>query len=105
MFQPEPAHAALLNWFATNQENLPWRHDRDPYRVWLSEAMLQQTQVATVTPYFERFLREFPDFAALAAAPLDRVLKAWEGLGYYSRARNLHQAAKVVVAQYGGRMP
>lgn len=105
MFQLESAQAALLDWFGSNQEDLPWRNGRDPYRVWLSETMLQQTQVDTVIPYFERFLRELPDIPSLASAPLDRVLKLWEGLGYYSRARNLHHAAQIVVEQYGGRLP
>ena len=105
VFQAAQAHTALLAWFAANQADLPWRRDRSPYRVWLSEAMLQQTQVETVIPYFERFLDEFPDIQALAAAPLDRVLKAWEGLGYYSRARNLHRAAKVVVEEHAGLIP
>ncbi|MBX7213687.1 MAG: A/G-specific adenine glycosylase [Thermoflexales bacterium] len=95
----------LLAWFEANRRDLPWRREpRDPYAVWMSEAMLQQTQVATVMPYFERWMRRFPDVRALAAAPLDDVLKAWEGLGYYARARNLHRAAQTIVAQ-GGRLP
>jgi A/G-specific adenine glycosylase len=97
--------AALLAWYDGAHADLPWRRSRDPYRVWLSEIMLQQTQVATVIPYFERFLTRFPSVAALAAAPLDDVLKSWEGLGYYSRARNLHRAAQRVSAQYGGQFP
>lgn len=84
---------------------LPWQQSRDPYRVWLSEIMLQQTQVATVLGYYERFLQRFPDVAALAAAPLDDVLSLWSGLGYYSRARNLHRCAQAVVALHGGRFP
>lgn len=95
----------LLRWYRRSQRAMPWRSDPSPYRVWLSEIMLQQTQVRTVIPYYERFLRRFPDVAALAAAPLDAVLKAWEGLGYYSRARNLHHAARVVVARHGGCIP
>jgi A/G-specific adenine glycosylase len=84
---------------------LPWQKTRDPYRVWLSEIMLQQTQVATVLGYYDRFLQRFPDIAALAAAPLDDVLAEWSGLGYYSRARNLHRCAQTVVSQHGGEFP
>src|SRR5258706_41820 len=86
--------ADLLAWYDRAAADLPWRRTRDPYQIWLSEIMLQQTQVATVIPYFERFLADFPTVEALAAVPLDRVLKRWEGLGYYSRARNLHRAAQ-----------
>jgi A/G-specific adenine glycosylase len=96
----------LLAWFAGNKRALPWRHEpRDPYRVWLSEVMLQQTQVTTVIPYFERWLARFPTLAEFAAAPLDDVLKHWEGLGYYSRARNFHKAAQHVMQEHGGRIP
>lgn len=98
-------HDALISWFEANRADLPWRRNRDPYHVWLSEVMLQQTQVATVVPYYERFVARFPTVAALAAAPLDDVLKLWEGLGYYSRARNLHRAAQKVVDDYGGEFP
>ena len=87
------------------RHGLPWQHTRDPYRVWLSEIMLQQTQVATVLGYYERFLQRFPDVQALAAAPQDEVLAQWSGLGYYSRARNLHRCAHAVIAQHGGRFP
>ncbi|MFN8899884.1 MAG: A/G-specific adenine glycosylase [Pseudomonadota bacterium] len=87
------------------RHDLPWQRTRDPYRVWLSEVMLQQTQVVTVIAYYERFLARFPDVHALAAAPLDDVLALWSGLGYYSRARNLHRCAQVVVAEHGGRVP
>lgn len=87
------------------RHRLPWQGTRDPYRVWLSEIMLQQTQVATVLDYYARFLQRFPDVQALAAAPLDEVLAAWAGLGYYSRARNLHRCAQQVVAQHGGEFP
>ncbi len=90
----------LLTWYDTAAAALPWRGQHDPYPIWLSEVMLQQTQVATVIPYFERFMAAFPTVQALAAAPLDDVLKLWEGLGYYSRARNLHRAAQMV-AQSG----
>lgn len=96
---------ALLAWIARGRRDLPWRRRRDPYAVWVSEVMLQQTQVATVIPYFERWLTRFPDVAALAAAPLDDVLKAWEGLGYYARGRNLHRASQEIVARHGGRIP
>ncbi len=95
----------LLDWYAGAQRDLPWRHTRDPYRIWVSEVMLQQTQVRTVIPYYQRFLARFPDLAALAAAPLDDVLKLWEGLGYYARARNLHAAARVLVASSGAVVP
>ncbi len=90
--------AALLDWFGEAAVSLPWRDSSDPYRVWLSEIMLQQTQVATVIPYFQRFLDAYPTVQALAAAPLEDVLKRWEGLGYYSRARNLHRAANLIAA-------
>ena len=95
----------LLAWYDANAAALPWRASKDPYRVWLSEIMLQQTQVETVIPYFLRFLDAYPTVEALAAAPLDDVLKRWEGLGYYSRARNLHRAAQTVVAEFAGRFP
>ncbi len=87
------------------RHHLPWQNTRDPYRVWLSEIMLQQTQVSTVLGYYDRFLARFPDVAALAAAPLDDVLTLWAGLGYYSRARNLHACAQAVVALHGGQFP
>ena len=95
----------LLGWYDRHRRDLPWRDEPDPYRVWVSEVMLQQTQVTTVVPYYERFLRRFPTLADLATAPLDDVLKAWEGLGYYARARNLHAAARQVLADCGGRLP
>ncbi len=95
----------LLAWYDAHRAELPWRASRDPYRVWLSEIMLQQTQVETVKPYFLRFVAAFPSVEALAAAPLDEVLKLWEGLGYYSRARNLHRAAQIVARELGGRFP
>jgi A/G-specific adenine glycosylase len=95
----------LLAWFAIHQRELPWRRSCDPYGVWISEIMLQQTQVATVIPYYERFLAAFPDVHALAAAPEHDVLKLWEGLGYYRRARQLHRAARVLVATHGGTFP
>ncbi|MCK6624857.1 MAG: A/G-specific adenine glycosylase [Anaerolineae bacterium] len=95
----------LLTWYHHHQRDLPWRGETDPYRIWISEVMLQQTQVATVIPYYQRFLERFPTLADLAAAPLEAVLKAWEGLGYYARARNLHRAARELVERHGGRFP
>jgi A/G-specific adenine glycosylase len=97
--------SALLAWFRRNARSLPWRKSRDPYAVWVSEIMLQQTQVATVIPYYQRFLKAFPTVADLARAPLERVLKLWSGLGYYRRARHLHQAAKEVVRSFAGAFP
>ena len=96
----------LLAWFERHgRHDLPWQQDPTAYRVWVSEIMLQQTQVATVIPYFERFMRRFPDVEALAAAPLDDVLHHWSGLGYYARARNLHSAARQLVDAHGGAFP
>ena len=95
----------LLSWFRRNARPLPWRLNRDPYRVWVSEVMLQQTQVATVISYFERFLAAFPTIAALANAHEDDVLKLWEGLGYYRRARQLHRAAQVIQREHAGKWP
>ena len=107
MISAEAISAALLAWSdAGNLRDLPWRVEpRDPYAVWVSEVMLQQTQVATVIPYFQRWMARFPTVEALAAADQSDVLKAWEGLGYYIRARNLHKAARRVVAEHGGRLP
>lgn len=96
---------ALMDWYAASRRTLPWRETRDPYLIWVSETMLVQTQVATVVDYFHRFIHAFPDVSALAAADLQEVLKLWEGLGYYSRARNFHKAAKIVVGRHGGRVP
>jgi A/G-specific adenine glycosylase len=87
------------------RHGLPWQNNRDPYAIWLSEVMLQQTQVSAVIPYYERFLERFPSCFALAAAPLDEVMRLWSGLGYYSRARNLHRAARIIVERYGGEFP
>ena len=95
----------LLAWYGRHRRALPWRDAPDPYGVWVSEIMLQQTQVETVTPYYRRWLARFPTVEALAAAPLQEVLSVWEGLGYYSRARNLHRAAQVVVADMAGHLP
>ncbi|WP_092383442.1 A/G-specific adenine glycosylase [Halopseudomonas salegens] len=98
--------AAVLAWFDQHgRKDLPWQQNKTPYRVWLSEIMLQQTQVATVIPYYQRFIAELPTVQALAAAPADQVLHLWTGLGYYSRARNLHRAAQQVVSEYGGDFP
>jgi A/G-specific adenine glycosylase len=94
----------LLEWFRQHKRNLPWR-GASPYAVWVSEIMLQQTQVATVIPYFTRFLERFPTVETLASAPIEEALKYWAGLGYYARARNLHRAAQIVVEQHGGRLP
>src|SRR5262245_61568165 len=95
----------LLRWFARHQRDLPWRCDRDPYRIWVSEVMLQQTQVATVIPYFERFLAAFPAIHDLAAADLQTVLRCWEALGYYRRARDLHKAAQRLIEDHGNSLP
>jgi A/G-specific adenine glycosylase len=100
-----PWHRELVRWFVREQRPMPWRTDPSPYKVWISEIMLQQTQVATVIPYFDRFVAAFPTLEALAAADLQAVLRLWEGLGYYSRARNLHRAARLVMTDYGGRIP
>jgi A/G-specific adenine glycosylase len=96
---------ALLAWYAREKRDLPWRRTRDPYAIWLSETMLQQTRVETVIPYYERFLARFPSVAALADAEPDAVTQLWSGLGYYSRARNLHAAARQLVADHGGALP
>ncbi len=101
----EEAQQRLLTWFERHARNLPWRHERTPYRVWVAEVMLQQTQVDTVRDYYIRFTRHFPTLASLAAASLEEVLKLWEGLGYYSRARALHRAAQQVVEIHGGELP
>ncbi|OGP19113.1 MAG: A/G-specific adenine glycosylase [Deltaproteobacteria bacterium RBG_16_66_15] len=97
--------AALLRWFRTAARPMAWRETRDPYRILVSEIMLQQTRVETVGPYYERFLSKFPDVRTLARSRPDDVLKAWEGLGYYSRARNLHRAAGIIVDRHGARVP
>ncbi|MFQ5697652.1 MAG: A/G-specific adenine glycosylase [Myxococcota bacterium] len=96
---------SLLAWYDRHRRDLPWRRTRDPYRIWLSEAMLQQTRVETVIPYYERFLARFPSVDALARADEQEVLRAWSGLGYYSRARHLHRAAGLVVSEFGGELP
>jgi A/G-specific adenine glycosylase len=95
----------LLKWFARNARDLPWRHTHDPYAIWVSEVMLQQTQVKTVIPYWERWMQAFPEVNSLARAKRERVLKLWEGLGYYRRARSLHAAAHRIVQDHGGQIP
>jgi A/G-specific adenine glycosylase len=107
--QPKPAAGALLAWYDQHRRTLPWRvlpaGTADPYRVWLSEIMLQQTTVQAVKPYFEAFTLRWPGVAQLAAAPVEEIMKMWAGLGYYSRARNLHACAQAVVTRFGGRFP
>ncbi len=97
--------AALLDWFAANARDLPWRRTRDPYAIWVSEIMLQQTQVKTVIPFWNRWLRELPTIEAAAKAPSEKIHKLWEGLGYYTRVRNLQKAAQVIVEKHGGKFP
>jgi A/G-specific adenine glycosylase len=105
-WEPRQFAQHLLDWFALHgRHTLPWQSNPTPYRVWVSEVMLQQTQVATVIPYYARFISRFPDAASLASAPLDEVLHLWTGLGYYARARNLQACAQVLVAQHGGEFP
>ncbi|MFN4280530.1 A/G-specific adenine glycosylase [Thermosynechococcus sp.] len=96
---------ALLEWYQQQGRDLPWRHTRDPYAIWVSEIMLQQTQVGTVIPYYRRWLAAFPTIADLAATDLEAVLKLWQGLGYYARARHLHRAAQQIMANHGGQFP
>nr|WP_213156898.1 A/G-specific adenine glycosylase [Parachlamydia sp. AcF125] len=98
-------HLSLRRWFLEYKRDLPWRNRMDPYAIWVSEVMLQQTQVSVVIPYFERWMTLFPTIGALAEASLDRVIKAWEGLGYYSRARHLHEAAQFVLLHWNGQLP
>ncbi len=103
--QGQSIASALLVWYGRQERDIPWRGDRDPYRVWVGEVMAQQTRLGVVRPYYHRFIEHFPDLESLASAELDDVLKAWEGLGYYARARNLAAAAREVVAAYGGDLP
>ncbi len=105
MIPEEKIQTRLLRWFEKNERDLPWRKTRDPYAIWVSEIMLQQTQVDTVIPYYQRFLKSFPTVYHLAKENLSKVLKAWEGLGYYSRARNLHKTSKMILRQFGGNIP
>ncbi|MDX2217044.1 MAG: A/G-specific adenine glycosylase [Oculatellaceae cyanobacterium bins.114] len=100
-----PLQQALLSWYGEQGRDLPWRRTRNPYEIWISEIMLQQTQVKTVIPYYERWLAQFPTVEALAIATQQQVLKVWQGLGYYARARNLHRAAQAIVQEYGGQFP
>lgn len=103
---PASFSSAILKWFDQHgRQHLPWQQNKTPYRVWVSEIMLQQTQVTTAIPYFERFMTLFPDLSSLAKAHLDDVLHAWAGLGYYTRARNLHRAAQMVMQDFGGKFP
>src|ERR1700704_1868155 len=104
MGQPSPAEvrSRLLAWYDANRRDLPWRRTRDPYRILLAEYLLQRTRIASGTPYYERFLERFPTVEDLAAASSDDVLAVWEGLGFYQRARNLHAAARAIVAFHGG---
>jgi A/G-specific adenine glycosylase len=95
----------LLRWFRAHKRDLPWRASRDPYRIWVAEVMLQQTRIAAVMPHYHRFLKNLPEVQSLAGAPIAEVLKLWSGLGYYSRARNLHRAAKTIVARHNGKFP
>jgi A/G-specific adenine glycosylase len=104
-FQIEAFQRDLMQWFKREQRDLPWRKDSDPYKIWVSEVMLQQTRVDTVIPYFHQFMEQFPTLESLATADEEKVLKAWEGLGYYSRVRNLHAAVKEVKERYGGKVP
>jgi A/G-specific adenine glycosylase len=103
--RPAVLHRALLGWYDRNRRDLPWRRTRDPYRIWLSEVMLQQTTVKTATPYFDSFLARFPTLGDLACAKEEDVLAVWSGLGYYHRARNLHRGARHVVERHDGRFP
>ena len=95
----------LLAWYDENKRDLPWRGTGDPYRVWVSEIMLQQTRVAAVMPYYQRWMEKLPTVEALAAVDEERLMKLWQGLGYYSRARNLQRAARMIVEEYNGRFP
>src|SRR5665213_843233 len=96
---------SIVGWFQKNARDLPWRKTSDPYRIWISEVMLQQTGVSTVIPYYERFLKKFPRINDLAEASEEEVLKLWEGLGYYRRGKNLRLAAQMIVGKYSGRFP
>ena len=100
-----PDMTPILAWYRENARDLPWRHTRDPYRIWVSEIMLQQTRVEAVIPYYHRFLARLPDIKSLAECPEDELMKLWEGLGYYSRVRNMQKAAKMIMSQHGARFP
>src|SRR6185312_16176412 len=106
MLTPKQFAKRILNWFDQHgRKDLPWQQAVSPYRVWVSEIMLQQTQVSTVIPYFQRFITRFPDIATLAKANVDEVLALWAGLGYYARGRNLHRTAQIIQQQYQGKFP
>ena len=100
-----PDLTPIFPWYEKNKRDLPWRHTRDPYRIWISEIMLQQTRVEAVKGYYERFLARLPDVASLAAVDDGELMKLWEGLGYYSRVRNMQKAAKTIMSQHGARFP
>lgn len=104
-FDIERFQRTLIDWYVKNKRDLPWRKTKDPYRIWVSEIMLQQTKVETVIHYYEKFMENYPTIFHLAEADEQKVLKDWEGLGYYQRARNLHEAVKEVVETYGGEVP
>lgn len=103
--QKRELQAHLLAWYARLRRKLPWRESRDPYAIWVSEIMLHQTQVKTVLPYYRKFLKRFPSLRVLATSPLEAVLKIWQGMGYYARARHLHQAARVILSKHGEKLP
>ena len=96
---------SILDWYDINKRNLPWRLTKDPYKIWLSEVMLQQTQVSTVIPYYENWIRKFPTVNSVAKVNIDEALKMWEGFGYYKRCRNFHSAAKIIVSKHNGMIP
>src|SRR6266850_413244 len=95
----------ILAWYKKNARNLPWRRTWDPYKIWISEVMLQQTTVNAVIPYYDRWLKEFPTIQDVAHAPIQKILKIWQGLGYYQRAKNLHKSAKIICERHRGRIP
>lgn len=105
MFEIKRLQKKLLAWYGKNARDLPWRRTRDPYKIWISEVMLQQTTVAAVIPYYERWTRLFPTLKEVARAPLTKVLKSWQGLGYYARARHIHKTAQIIESEYAGRFP
>jgi len=95
----------IINWYNENKRDLPWRNTRDPYKIWISEIILQQTRVTQGLPYYNNFIKAFPTLTHLANSPIDKLMKIWQGLGYYSRARNMHQAAKTVLDKFNGKFP
>ncbi len=100
-----PFSRSLTGWYKKNARRLPWRETRDPYKIWISEVMLQQTTVNAVIPYYEKWITIFPTVEDLKRAPLEKVLKVWQGLGYYQRVKNLHKAARIICAEHGGKVP